>query len=348
MEKLLSIIVPSYNMEALLPACCASFVVSDASLLQQIEVLVVNDGSTDNTLSVVQRFAAQYPSTFRVIDKPNGNYGSCVNRGLQEATGRFVRVVDADDQVDTKGLEELVRTLGALADDIDLVLTDYETIDLQGQRNGRHAYRLPDGAFTLDAIDTNQVRCDLHALTYRRSVFDRFSYHQSEGISYTDTEWLTVPMAFVRQATYLPIVVTLYLVGREGQTMEPRIYARRFGQVVQIVERLISEFESISARAENTSKKYYAHLVAYAINMVFSARIFGVGSGVRVDVNLEELDALIKKCSPTLFVETEQFRAPSNHFPLRVMHAYRRWRTIYDPAILAFKFYMFICKRFVR
>ena len=84
--KALTLIVPSYNMEKYLAKCCESVVVTP-ELMERLEVIVVNDGSTDKTSEIAHSFERRYPGTFRVIDKENGHYGSCVNRGLAEAKG---------------------------------------------------------------------------------------------------------------------------------------------------------------------------------------------------------------------------------------------------------------------
>lgn len=78
MDKILSIIVPSYNMEAYLPKCLGSLVIADEALLQKLDVIVVNDGSKDRTSEIAHGFETKYPGVFRVIDKPNGHYGSCI------------------------------------------------------------------------------------------------------------------------------------------------------------------------------------------------------------------------------------------------------------------------------
>ena len=106
MSKILTIVVPSYNMEAYLGKCLDSLIVRDAdgslnaNMMDALEVLVINDGSKDRTSEIGHSYEAKYPGTFRVIDKENGHYGSCVNRGLAEAKGAFIRVLDADDYVD--------------------------------------------------------------------------------------------------------------------------------------------------------------------------------------------------------------------------------------------------------
>lgn len=85
MQKLLTIVIPTYNMQDYLPRCLDSLVLYDGALMEQLEVLVINDGSKDNSSAIAHEYEAKFPNTFRVIDKENGNYGSCINRGLKEA-----------------------------------------------------------------------------------------------------------------------------------------------------------------------------------------------------------------------------------------------------------------------
>lgn len=101
-EKLLTIIIPTYNMQEYLHRCLDSLLVR-ADLMDRLEVLVVNDGSKDNSSAIAHEYEAKYSQTIRVIDKENGNYGSCVNRGLVEAQGKYIKVLDADDWLCTLG-----------------------------------------------------------------------------------------------------------------------------------------------------------------------------------------------------------------------------------------------------
>lgn len=100
MNKILTIIIPTYNMEKYLRRCLDSLII-DEDGMKQLEVLVINDGSKDSSSQIAHEYQDKYQDTFRVIDKENGNYGSCVNRGLKEATGKYVKVLDADDWFDT-------------------------------------------------------------------------------------------------------------------------------------------------------------------------------------------------------------------------------------------------------
>ncbi|MDE5999791.1 MAG: glycosyltransferase family 2 protein, partial [Bacteroidaceae bacterium] len=109
MNKVLSVIVPTFNMEQYLGECLTSMITQKSQEL--LEVIVVNDGSTDASSAIAHGFAAQYPTLFKVIDKENGHYGSCVNHGLKAATGKYVKILDADDFFHTPDLDAVLTYL---------------------------------------------------------------------------------------------------------------------------------------------------------------------------------------------------------------------------------------------
>ena len=98
----MSICIPSYNMEQYLSRCVDSMLVDE--VLDQLEIIIVNDGSKDGTLAIANDYKQRYPQSVVVIDKPNGHYGSCINASLKVATGKYFRIVDADDWVDSQWL----------------------------------------------------------------------------------------------------------------------------------------------------------------------------------------------------------------------------------------------------
>ena len=96
MAKVLTIVIPAYNVEQYIDRCLES-VTTHVDSLDDLEIIVVNDGSKDNTLELAQRYAVKYPQSVRVIDKPNGGWGSGINRGIEEATGKYLKTLDSDD-----------------------------------------------------------------------------------------------------------------------------------------------------------------------------------------------------------------------------------------------------------
>ena len=109
-------------MEALLGRCLDSFIL-DQEYMDKLQILVVNDGSHDNSSKIGHEYETKYPNTFKVIDKPNGNYGSCVNAALKVASGKYFRICDADDKYDNANLKGYLSYLEKATADI--VLSSY-------------------------------------------------------------------------------------------------------------------------------------------------------------------------------------------------------------------------------
>lgn len=119
--KVISIAIPTYNMEQWLNRCLDSVVIPE--IIDKVEIIVVNDGSRDRSSEIAHSYADRYPDSVIVIDKENGNYGSCVNRALGIATGKYFRILDADDWFDRNGFIGYVNQLESLT--VDVVVTHY-------------------------------------------------------------------------------------------------------------------------------------------------------------------------------------------------------------------------------
>jgi len=121
MSKLLTITIPTYNVENYLGRCLDSLTY-DESILDDLDIIVVNDGSKDNSLKVAKEYEKKY-SCIRVIDKENGGHGSTINVGIKLAKGKYFRVIDSDDWVNIDEFKEYINTLKKL--DQDIILTDF-------------------------------------------------------------------------------------------------------------------------------------------------------------------------------------------------------------------------------
>lgn len=279
MRKLLSIIIPSYNMEKYLDKCIGSCMVDDPDLLQQLEILVVNDGSKDRTSEIGHSWERNYPGVVRVIDKANGNYGSCINAALPRVSGIYVKILDADDYVETANFAASLRKLGELAqeqDPVDLFVTQYGVVDEAGNVSSVANFGLESEGYKVFADKpADSPRFMIHSVVYRTEILHRLNYRQTEGISYTDTEWIIEPMALVRRFYYFNRMVTKYLVGRAGQTMEVETFRRRFQQVADVTRAIVSRFDRIYALAHPNARAFYEKLVLQMVELVYSASIWG-------------------------------------------------------------------------
>ena len=333
-------------MEHWLPLCLSSFLVEDQRLAQ-LEVLVVNDGSHDRTGDIAREYAKRYPCVFRVIDKPNGNYGSCINAALPLVKGYYVKIVDADDRVDTeifsRFLAELEeeRSFGASA--ADLVLTDAVPVFPDGGIGqwGRTNYPYGRG-LSLPDSSVSYVQFGLFAITFRTAIFHGLGYRQTEGISYTDMEWIIEPMVHVRHVSRYPLVVVKHLVGRPGQTTESQAkIAAHFSDYERIALDMISHYDRFAAECDHLALSYYKSQLLQLLLSIFEKGLFGMGNGIQVQVDLRSIDHAIR-ASRQLFLETEQAAIWSRWFPIRLIRAWRRHPGLGTPLLYAYRIFLSI------
>ena len=212
MDKILTVVIPTYNMEKYLRKCLDSLIIEDKEILNKVEVLVVNDGSKDASSSIAHEYQDNYPRVFRVIDKENANYGSCVNRGLKEAKGKYIKILDADDSFATTEFERYLNRLATI--EVDMVLRPFYYVNETGNRTHFVKYKLPDSDnLTFDEVTPALLKqsIQMHATTYRTEAVRSINYVQTEGISYTDQEWVFTPLSAVNSIAYFNYPVYLYL-----------------------------------------------------------------------------------------------------------------------------------------
>lgn len=244
MNKLLTLAVPTYNMEKYLARCLDSVLCDNKDYL---EVLVVNDGSKDRSPEIGHEYETKYPDVIRVIDKENGNYGTCVNRALAEAKGKYFRMLDADDWCNTKALNQWLANLKTC--DADLVLTVSE----DRREDGSLICRMdaPDtitsgktmsvAEFDAKQLGYKYLYCS-HVVTYRTELLRQIGLKLQAGISYTDNEYVFFPLDHIQSVVYYDLPVYQYFVGREGQTTGTEQMLKCSNQMQQVYQRLLEYY----------------------------------------------------------------------------------------------------------
>lgn len=264
MDKIITIIIPTYNMERYLDKCLTSLIITDENLMKMTEILVIIDGSKDRSSEIAHNYAKRFPNTFRVIEKKNGNYGSCINRGLSEAKGKYVKILDADDYFDTQNWMAYLKEIQNV--DADLILTNYDLITPQDYIiNNKKFNCSPNKLIDSTTCVQELVEVEMHAITYRTQLLLDMKYTQTEGISYTDTEWVLIPMQNIKTVYYINLVIYKYLIGREGQTMDTNIYLRNRKHITIIISKLIHEI-------------YNKNLLLSPMSYFYKSRILGLYS----------------------------------------------------------------------
>ena len=258
----LSVVVPSYNSADFMHRCIDSLLVGG----DDVEILIVNDGSRDATGDVADAYADRYPGRVRAIHKANGGHGSTINVGLEVATGRYFKVVDSDDWVDADALAELLTTLKRLdAEDagVDMVLSNfvYEKEGREKKRAVRYRRALPQArVFGWDEV--GKLRKTqyflMHSIVYRTQLLRDVELTLPEHTFYVDNIFAYMPLPFVERIYYLDVDLYRYFIGREGQSVSEQVMIGRLDQQLR-VNRMMTEHAMTEISPNHPAYRYMTH-----------------------------------------------------------------------------------------
>lgn len=303
--KQLSIAVPSYNMERLLPRCLSSM--ADERLKGAIEVLVVDDGSSDGTAQIALRYAREWPEIFRVIRKENGGHGSAVNAALYEATGKYFRIVDADDWVNTENLVRLTERMRET--DVDLILDEKTEVDMQ---TGREQYFPFPEAMTADeevpferiAAPEFRYHLALHTMNVKRELLTEHQIRLLEHTFYVDSQYVTEATAFIRDALVLRMGIYYYQVGNAAQSVHYLSYVKRYREHDRVVSACLEFLKRAELAQER--KAFVAHSVALLAHTQYNIALIYNPDRKMGQMQAKELRAKLKNEYPALARATDK------------------------------------------
>lgn len=236
-KKTLTFVVPAYNMTEYLERCVESLIATKRN--DDIEVLIVDDGSSDGTLEMAKKFENRYPGIVRAIHQENKGHGGAVNTGVAAASGTYVKVVDADDWVGPESLEQVMAVLrreAASSEPIDMLVTNY-VYDKVGKRN-KHVVnfrRAMEAGKRLTWDDLGHFGLSeyilMHALTFRTEVVRQSGMKLPEHTFYVDFIYAYQPFPWVKTMEYLDTPFYHYFIGRDGQSVQTDVMIRRVDQL---------------------------------------------------------------------------------------------------------------------
>lgn len=240
MDKVLTIVIPTYNMENYLRKCLGSLIISDKELFNKLEVLVVIDGGKDSSSAIAHEYQGNYPNVFRVIDKENGGHGSCCNIGLREAQGKYIHFLDSDDWFD----ESFQTFFEKIIDlDVDVILTkrvdEYAEVGMSQVHQHNVEYNKLYNVDDFDFSKIDHTLFSIHESTYSVKMMRANRIVFMEHCSYDDIIYRVAPFPSIKHFYMMDIVLYHYLLGRPGQSMAPDIYRKKLGQLEMNVFQLL-------------------------------------------------------------------------------------------------------------
>ena len=302
LNKVLSVAIPCYNSEAYMRHAIESVLPGG----EDVEILVVDDGSKDGTAAIADEYEAKYPGIVRALHKENGGHGDAVMCGLLHAKGTYFRVVDSDDWLDSDVLMHVLSVLKGQGPDetpIDLLITDYlyDKVGVTNKHVMRYANALPVGKrFTwesMHSLRTGQYIL-MHSATYRRELLIECGLSLPKHTFYVDNLYVYVPMPHVQTLYYLDEVLYHYYIGREDQSVQEQVMIRRIDQQLR-VNRLMVESVDILALPERHCRKYmYNYLEIITTISSIMLILSGTEESLR---KKDELWSFIQNKNPELY-----------------------------------------------
>jgi len=300
-QKILTVSIAAYNVEPYLrktlDSCCIP------SIMDGIEVLIVNDGSKDGTSAIGHEYEAKWPGTFRVIDKENGGYGSTVNTAMAQAKGKYFRLLDGDDWFDQEGLEKLVTFLAEC--EADCVLSGRLEVDAEGQtkHTDNEWFRMYAEKLNGQSRSPGELTPFIYGMwevAYRTEMLRAHPFTLPEHMLYTDRLYVVYPIPWIRRYAFVNYDVYCYRVGHEGQSVSVENRIRHLPEIIGGFDDLVKYYGETAERAPEANREFMKARISQYYNNVIRS-LFLLPASKKAQGQIREIEARMKEISLELY-----------------------------------------------
>ena len=297
--KLLSFAVPCYNSAAYMEKCVESLLKGG----EDVEIIIVDDGSRDETAQIADRYALAYPSIIRVIHQENGGHGSAVNAGIENAEGLYFKVVDSDDWVKEEAYRQILDTLKNLTGGekvLDMLVSNfvYEKTGENRHKVMRYKHALPiEKMFTWEDVKHfhKGQYILMHSVIFRTKLLRECGLKLPEHTFYVDNLFVFEPLPSVRNMYYLDVNFYRYYIGRADQSVNEEIMIGRIDQQIK-VNKLMIDYMVENKNRMTSMKKMYQYMISYLDIVTTVSSILLICSGTEENLaKKKELWNYLKK-----------------------------------------------------
>jgi len=274
--KLITFAIPCYNSENYMSHCIESIL----KLKEDIEIIIVNDGSKDDTRKIAESYRKKYPKIIKVINQENQGHGEGVKQGIKYDEGLYYKVVDSDDWIDEEAAQKLISQIKLMKKnnelpDMFIVNYVYEKENKQKIINYRSV--LPKNKiFTWD--ETKKFKLDqnilMHSVVYKTELLKKCGVVLPKHTFYVDNIFVYYPLPYVKTMYYLDIDFYRYFIGRDDQSVNEKNMIKRIDQQLFVTREMTKFFDPYSFEKENPKlSKYLVHYLSmmYSICFLLSA-----------------------------------------------------------------------------
>jgi len=300
MNKTLTVSIASYNIEPYIRNTLDSCIIPE--IMDDIEVIVVNDGSKDNTLAIAKEYAEKYPNTIRVIDKENGGYGTTVNASMKVANGKYFKLLDGDDWFDKGGLKSLVDQLKKT--DADYVISRYYKV-----RDGSNEKTINSPSwkeYEGQLVDTKCINTRLDTgiwqSTVKTQIIKNYSFELPGKRLYTDQLFIINTLSHARSILFLSEPVYCYRVGRDGQSVTRENRIKHCQDAIDNMYDIIDYCEKTNLQDQyNERKPFFTRCGGYYIAAIKTYLLLPASRETLN--NIKQLETYAKKHAPEIYIK---------------------------------------------
>lgn len=270
--KYISFAIPCYNSEAYMAQAIESILPGG----EDVEILIVNDGSKDRTAEIGKEYEEKYPGIVKLINKENGGHGDAVNAGLAHASGKYFKVVDSDDWVDRISLMKILNVLKNFEEEeqeVDMLIANYvyEKVGMEHKKVIRYDNVLPENQI-LKWDEIGQFHIGqyilMHSVIYRTDMLKLCQLTLPKHTFYVDNIYVYYPLPHVRTLYYMNVDFYRYFIGREDQSVNEKVMISRLDQQIFVTKTMIDMYQLKNVKC----KKLRNYMLNYlAIMMTVSS-----------------------------------------------------------------------------
>ena len=337
--KLITFAVPSYNSQEYMRHCIDTLLTGG----DEVEIVIVNDGSKDDTGKIADEYAAKYPDIVLPVHQENGGHGSGVNAGIQHAKGLYYKVVDSDDWLDVDSLKKVLDTIRAHVEqkiEADMYICNYvyEHVSDNTSHVSHYRAKMPtDRFFSWDEVKSfsKWEVMMMHALIYKVDKLRESGICLPRHTFYVDNIFAYQPLPFMKKLYYIDVDMYRYFIGRSDQSVNINNMTKRYDQQIRVMQIMTDAYtyDYIMAQPKGLRKYMFHDLSAIMMNTLF----FASGGKDNIENRKTLLKGLwkhIKETDPKLYGKLRY----------RSMPAIIAWMPFKMMGVVSTIGYKFLCK----
>ncbi|WGE35426.1 glycosyltransferase family 2 protein [Actinobacillus genomosp. 1] len=256
-NKILTVSIAAYNVSQYLEDALLPFIKSKYK--DELEVLIIDDGSKDNTAEIATKYQVEYPNTFRLISKENGGWGSTLNSGIKEGTGKYFKQLDGDDYFSYENLDNFIEYLKE--NDADLIHSPFMTFT---DKNGAILRLLSSGwdipwRKTILMSEIPTFCPAMHTVTVKLDILKKNNVIITEKCFYTDVEFVLKMIGFCHSFSYYELPIYYYRLARNGQSMSIEGVRKNWKDHLKMLFTML-EYEKEYVTSNNTKQVFKERL----------------------------------------------------------------------------------------